>query len=96
MEIEYKNVSYADKNIYQVGNIITRIGTPFMVAEFKYSNREPGYCFVDLENGKIFTPECASLDLLSENYGYSKDRLVKAKLIVDYKLDGDTEDEDAK
>lgn len=93
MKIEYKNVSYTDKNIYQVGNIITRIGIPFIVAEFKYSNREPGYCFVDLENGKIFTPECVSLDLLSENYGCDQDRLVKAKLTVDYKLDGDEEDE---
>lgn len=95
MEIERKNVAYANNSIYQVGNVISRFGSPFIVAEFKYSNREPGYCFVDLENGKIFTPECASLDLLSENYGYSKDRLVKAKLIVDYKLDGDAEDEDA-
>lgn len=96
MEIEYKNVSYADKNVYQVGNIITRIGKPFIVAEFKYSNREPGYCFVDLEQAKIITPLCASLEILAKEYGFSVDVLVKAKLIVDYKLDWDAEDEDTK
>lgn len=91
MEIERKNVAYANNSIYQVGNVFSRLGTPILVA--KTSNDM--YCFVDLSNGEIFTPKCASLEILSKHYGFSEDVLVKAKLIVDYKLDEDIEDEDA-
>jgi hypothetical protein len=90
MKIEYKNKNYG-KDIYQVGNVISRLGTPILVAK----TSDDMYCFVDLSNGEIFTPKCASLEILAEGYGSVGDKLVKAKLIVDYKLDGDTEDEDA-
>lgn len=89
MKIEYKNKNYG-KDIYQVGNVISRLGTPILVAK----TSDDMYCFVDLSNGEIFTPKCASLEILFKNYSFSPDVLVKAKLIVDYKLDGDTEDEE--
>ena len=91
MEIERKNVTYANNGIYQVGNVFSRSGTPILVAE---DNQCGGYCFIDLSDAKIFTPYCATLKTLAERYGSVGDKLVKAKLIVDYKLDGDTEDED--
>lgn len=91
MEIEYKNQELV-KNIYQVGNVISRFNITFLVAKTRYVE-EKGYCFVNLINGEIITPICRSLEVLYKNYGVDQDRLVKAKLIVDYKL-GDTEDED--
>lgn len=93
MEIEHKNVDYANDNIYQVGNVISRFNITFLVAKTRYVE-EKGYCFVNLINGEIITPICRSLEVLYKNYGCYQDRLVKAKLTVDYKLDGDTEDED--
>ena len=95
MEIERKNVAYANNSIYQVGNVFSRLGTPILVATNHCVDGVPVYCFVDLRDGKILTPLCSSLEILSKDYGFSEDVLVKAKLIVDYKLDGDVEDEDA-
>lgn len=94
MEIERKNVDYANDNIYQVGNVISRFNITFLVAKTRYVEGM-GYCFVNLINGEIITPTCSSLEVLYKNFGCNNDRLVKAKLIIDYKLDGDTEDEDA-
>ncbi|MDE1525066.1 hypothetical protein [Ligilactobacillus salivarius] len=91
MEIEYKNKNYG-KDIYRVGNVISRLGTPILVAK----TSDDMYCFVDLSNGKIFTPKCASLEILFKNYSFISDVLVKAKLIVDYELVGAAEDEDTK
>ena len=91
MEIEYKNsVKDISAGIYKVGNVISRFGSPFLVAR----NDAGLYCLVDLSNGRIFTPGCATLKILAEDYSSVGDKLVKAKLIVDYKLDGDEEDED--
>ena len=90
MEIERKNVDYVSNGIYKVGNVFSRSGTPILVAE---DNQYGGYCFIDLSDAKIFTPYCATLKTLAEGYGSVGDKLVKAKLTVDYKLDGDTEDE---
>lgn len=87
MKIEYKNKNYG-KDIYRVGNVISRLGTPVLVAR----DDAGFYCLVDLSNGRIFTPDCATLKILAEDYGSVGDKLVKAKLIVDYKL-GDEEDE---
>ncbi|OQR18439.1 hypothetical protein [Ligilactobacillus salivarius] len=87
MEIEYKNtVKDISESIYQVGNVISRFGSPFLVA----GDNAGYYCFVDLSNGRIFTPDCADLKILAEDYSSVGDKLVKAKLIVDYKLDGGT------
>jgi len=94
MEIEYKNQELVKKNIYQVGNVISRFNITFLVAKTRYVE-EKGYCFVNLINGEIITPICRSLEVLYKNYGVDQDRLVKAKLTIDYKLNGDTEDEDA-
>ena len=91
MEIERKNVAYENNDVYQVGNVFSRSGTPILVAE---DNQYGGYCFIDLSDAKIFTPYCATLKILAEGYGSVGDKLVKAKLIVDYKLDGDEESED--
>lgn len=66
----------------------------FLVGKNHCVDGVPGYCFVDLKYGKILTPLCSSLEILAKEYGFSGDVLVKAKLTVDYKLDGDTEDED--
>lgn len=92
MEIEIKNIAYANNDIYQVGNVFSRSGTPILVAKDNHLGGT-GYCFVDLENGKILTP-ITSLEMLSKQHGFSGDTLVKAKLIIDYKLDGDAENED--
>lgn len=89
MEIEYKNIDCASNDIYQVGNVFSRLGIPILVAETKHMDGETGYCFVDLGNGKILTPLCSSLEILYKDYGFSEDVLVKSKLIVDYKLVGD-------
>lgn len=89
MEIECKNRGYR-KDIYQVGNVVSRFGSPFLVAR----DDAGFYCFVDLSNGRIFTSRCATLKILAEDHGSLGDKLVKAKLIIDYKLDGDAEDED--
>lgn len=88
MEIELKNVAYANNDIYQVGNVFSRSGTPFLVVKIEHEPVNVSYGFVDLEKAKMTTP-CASLEILAKQYGFSGDTLVKAKLTVDYKLDGD-------
>ena len=89
MEIEYKNlVKDTSKGIYKVGNVISRFGTPFLVAR----DDAGFYCLVDLSNGRIFTPKCASLEIVAEDYGSVGDKLVKAKLTVEYKPDRGAED----
>ena len=91
MEIEYKNsVKDASEGIYKVGNVISRFGSPFLVA----GDNKGFYCLVDLSNGRIFTPRCASLETVAEEHGSIGDKLVKAKLTIDYKLDRGTEDEE--
>ncbi len=64
MEIEHKNVAYANNGIYRVGNVISRIGMSFMVVK----TRDDMYCFVDLNNGEMFTPKCATLKLLAGEF----------------------------
>ena len=52
------------------------------------------YFLVDLSNGWMYENKMYdSLEELSMEFNVVKPRLVKAKLIVDYKLDGGTEDE---
>lgn len=91
MEIEYKNsIKDMSKGIYKVGNVISRFGSPFLVARDDVGF----YCLVDLSNGRIFTPRCASLETVAEGHGSIGDKLVKAKLIVEYKLEGGAEYEE--
>ena len=96
MEIEYKNKNYKRKSIYQVGNVIMHVGQPYLVTRIFFNDGHEKYFFVNLKNGNLHTEPCDSLEELERYFGSDDDRLVKAKLIVDYKLDGDTEDEDAK
>lgn len=89
MEIEYKNsIKDMSKGIYKVGNVISRFGSPFLVAR----DDAGFYCLVDLSNGRIFTPRCASLETVAEDHGSVGDKLVKAKLTVEYKPDRGAED----
>lgn len=95
MEIERKNIEYRDGGIFQVGNVIDHNGDFYIVAY----DTDPGvyvkYFLIDLKCGWKATKMYDSLEELSMEFNVVKPRLVKAKLIVDYKLDGDTEDEDA-
>lgn len=91
MEIEYKN--YKNESIYQVGNVIEEMGFIYLVAEMVVPGEPTKYFLVDLKNSSAVPGMYESLEELEQNSGSEKDRLVKAKLIVDYKLDGGTEDE---
>lgn len=91
MKIEYKNSAKdMHKGIYKTGNVISRFGSPFLVA----CDDAGFYCLVDLSNGRIFTPRCASLEIVAEDYSSVGDKLVEAKLTVAYKPEGDVEDEE--
>lgn len=93
MKIEYKNRGYR-KNIYQVGNVIIHVGAPYLVTKINFNDGHEKYFLVNLKNGNLHTEMCDSLEELARYFGSDNDVLVKAKLIIDYKLDGDTEDED--
>lgn len=94
MEIEYKNKNYKRKSIYQVGNVIENHGMVFLVCQQNYSSGKPKkYFLISLETGIVATGMYNSLDDLRKAAEDERDRLVKAKLIVDCKL-GDAEDED--
>ena len=95
MEIEYKNEDYKNKeSIYKVGNVIEYRGEIYLVCETPLALGERRYFLVSLKTSKVSSLMFKTLEKLEENIRSVSDRLVKAKLIVDYKLDGDTEDED--
>lgn len=100
MEIECKNRGCRKniyQDIYQVGNVIENHGMVFLVCQQNYSSGKPKkYFLISLGTGIVATGMYNSLDDLRKAAEDERDRLVKAKLIVDYKLDGDTEDEDTK
>lgn len=101
MEIEYKNKNYEKKDIFQVGNVFEHDGAVYLVSR----NVTPGECtkyfLVNLKYAALGSKMYESLDELAQarisvwSDSKAEIKLVKAKLIVDYKLDGDTEDEDA-
>lgn len=94
MEIEYKNENYKDKeSIYKVGNVIEYKRDIYLVCGIPSAIGE-NYFLVSLKTGKVSSKMCGTLEKLEQTVGSALDKLVKAKLIVDYKLDGDTEDED--
>ena len=94
MEIEYRNEDYKNKNMYQVGNMIENHGMVFLVCQQNYSSGKPKkYFLISLGTGIVATGMYNCLDDLKKAAEDEEDRLVKAKLIVDCKLDGDTEDE---
>lgn len=82
------------KELYQVGNVIENHGMVFLVCQQNYSSGKPKkYFLISLEAGIVATGMYNSLDDLRKAAEDERDRLVKAKLIVDCKL-GDAEDED--
>ena len=82
------------KELYQVGNVIENYGMVFLVCQQNYSSGKPKkYFLISLEAGIVATGMYNSLDDLRKAAEDERDRLVKAKLIVDCKL-GDAEDED--
>ena len=82
------------KELYQVGNVIENYGMVFLVCQQNYSSGKPKkYFLISLETGIVATGMYNSLDDLRKAAEDERDRLVKAKLIVDCKL-GDAEDED--
>lgn len=94
MEIEYKNEDYKNKeSIYKVGNVIEYRGEIYLVCETPLALGERRYFLVSLKTSKVSSLMFKTLEKLEENIRSVSDRLVKAKLTVDYKL-GDTEDED--
>ena len=83
------------KELYQVGNVIENHGMVFLVCQQNYSSGKPKkYFLISLETGIVATGIYNSLEDLKKAAEDERDRLVKAKLIVDYKLDGDEESED--
>ena len=93
MEIEYKNKDYRKKNIFRVGNVIEHDDFIYLVSSYAYPGVFIKYFLVDLVNGWTYRNKMYdSLEELSKEFDVAKTRLVKAKLIVDYKL-GDAEDE---
>lgn len=97
MEFERKNIKYRDGGIFQVGNVIDHNGDFYLVSYQTNPGVYVKYFLVDLSNGWMYENKMYdSLEELSMEFNVVKPRLVKAKLIVDYNLDGDTEDEDTK
>lgn len=92
MKIEYKNRGYR-KDIYQVGNVIENDGVVYLVC---HSNECAKYFLINLYTAAVSSGMYESLKELAQAVGDKDDTLVKAKLIVDYKIDGGTEDEDTK
>ena len=97
MEIEYRNEDYKNKeNIYQVGNVIEDDGVAYLVCQKIFSNKCTKYFLINLYTAIVSSEMYESLKELKQAVGSKNDTLVKAKLIVDYKLDGDAEDEISK
>lgn len=95
MKIEYKNRDRKKfEDIYQVGNVIIHIGYPCLVTKMDFNNGYTKYFLVSLQDGDVDSGMYDSLKELAREAGSDNDVLVKAKLTVDYKLDGDEEDED--
>ena len=94
MEIERKNIKYRDGSIFQVGNVIEHDDFIYLVSSYANPGAFIKYFLVDLVNGWTYRNKMYdSLEELSKEFDVAKTRLVKAKLTVDYKLDGGTEDE---
>ena len=94
MKIEYRNKDYRKKNIFQVRNVIEHDDFIYLVSSYVNHDLSIKYFLVDLINGWTYRNKMYdSLEELSREFDMAKTRLVKAKLTVDYKLDGGTEDE---
>ena len=96
MKIEYRHEDYKNKNIYKVGNVIENDGVVYLVCQKAASNGGTKYFLISLYTATVSSEMYESLKELELATGDEGDTLVKAKLIVDYKLDGDAEDENTK
>lgn len=94
MKIEYRNEDYKNKNIYKVGNVIENDGVVYLVCQKAASNGGTKYFLISLYTATVSSEMYESLKELELATGDEGDTLVKAKLIVDYKLDGSVGDED--
>lgn len=92
MEIEYKQEKCKNKeNMYQVGNVIEYEGSVFLLCQQTYSSgKYKKYFFISLRTGDVATGMYNSLEDLKKATENERDRLVKAKLIIDHKLDEGT------
>ena len=78
MEIEYKNVNYGKKDIFQVGNVIKDYtNTLYLIV----GNVEDGYAMVNLTNNNV-TDKVSTLEELADTYGEDEDVLVNAEINV--------------
>lgn len=91
MEIEFKQEECKNKeNMYQVGNVIEYDGSVFLLCQQIYgSGKYKKYFFISLRTGIVATGMYNSLEDLRKATENERDRLVKAKLIIDHKLDED-------
>lgn len=96
MKIEYRNEDYKNENIYEVGNVIEDDGSTYLVCQKSTYNGCKKYFLIDLYTATVSSEMYESVKELELAAGNKNDRLVKAKLIVDYKLDGGLEDEGTK
>lgn len=102
MEIEYKNKNYEKKDIFQVGNVFEHDSAIYLVSRNATPGERTKYFLVNLKYAALGSKMYESLDELAQArisvWGDSKAeiKLVKAKLIVDYKTDGGIENEDTK
>lgn len=87
MKIEYRNEDYKNENIYKVGNVIEDDGSTYLVCQKNAYNGCQKYFLIDLYTATVSSEMYGSLKELERAAGNKNDRLVKAKLIVDYKLD---------
>jgi hypothetical protein len=88
MEIEYRNENYKNENIYKVGNVIENDGVVYLVCR-----GHAKYFLMNLYTATLSSGMYGSLEELVQAAGDKDDTLVKAKVVVDYKIDGGTEDE---
>lgn len=96
MKIEYRNEEYRNRNIYKVGNVIESDGVVYLVCQKAASNGRTKYFLINLYTATVSSEMYESLRGLSQAAESEDDTLVKAKLVVDYKIDGGAEDEDTK
>lgn len=82
MEIEYRNLDYRNENIYEVGNVIEDDGTTYLVCQGCGK-----YFLINLHTAAMVSEMYNSLTELAQAVGTAYDRLVEAKVVVDYKAE---------
>lgn len=88
MEIEYRNLDHRNENIYKVGNVIENDGITYLVCHGCGK-----YFLINLYTAAMVSGMYNSLTELAQAVGNAYDRLVEAKVVVDYNLDGGVGDE---